>query len=100
MANGSGEIFGLWYQSYVAAPEADVLVISVPHLQFDWYWDDLERQAPDRMPEDRPSGFFDRVFAVADYNIGTREVYLAGEQPLYENRFRLVEAGPLRRVLP
>lgn len=100
LATEAGPIFSLWYQTYVAAPEADVLVISVPHLQYDWYWDDIRAQAPDRVPEERPEKFFDRNRAIIDYNLGTRAVWVAGKTDLYEGNYHLEERGPIRRVLP
>jgi hypothetical protein len=100
MATDAGPIFSLWYQTYVAAPESDVLVISVPHLQYDWYWDDMREQAPDRVPEERPQKFFDRNAAIIDYNLGNRAVWVAGETTLYERSYELDERGPIHRVLP
>ncbi|NQW17078.1 MAG: DUF2723 domain-containing protein [Chloroflexi bacterium] len=100
LANGSGPIFSLWYQSYVGDPDADVLIISVPHLQFDWYWDDMRSQAPDRIPENRPERFFDRNTAIIDYNLGSRAVWVAGETKLYESSYELEERGPIHRLLP
>ena len=100
LATEAGPIFSLWYQTYIAAPEADVLVISVPHLQYDWYWDDIRAQAPDRVPEERPEKFFDRNRAIIDYNLGTRAVWVAGKTDLYEGNYHLEERGPIRRVLP
>ena len=100
LASDAGPIFSLWYQTYIAAPEADVLVISVPHLQYDWYWDDIRAQAPDRVPEKRPEKFFDRNRAIIDYNLGTRAVWVAGETDIFDRNYHLEERGPIRRVLP
>jgi len=100
LASDAGPIFSLWYQTYIAAPEADVLVISVPHLQYDWYWDDIRAQAPDRVPEERPEKFFDRNRAIIDYNLGTRAVWVAGETDIFDRNYHLEERGPIRRVLP
>ena len=100
LAAEAGTIFSLWFQTYVAAPEADILIISVPHLQYDWYWDDIRAQAPDRMPADRPEKFFDRNAAIIDYNLGNRAVWVAGETDIYDRAYQLEERGPIRRVLP
>jgi hypothetical protein len=100
LAAEAGPIFSLWFQTYVAAPEADILVISVPHLQYDWYWDDIRAQAPDRMPAERPEKFFDRNTAIIDYNLGNRAVWVAGETDIYDRNYQLERRGPIRRVLP
>ena len=96
----TAEIFSLWYQSYIEDRDADVLVVSVNHLQFDWYWDDIRRQSPDRVPPERPEGFRERVLAIADYNLGIRPMYTAGKVAIYEDAYDLTLTGPLYRLEP
>lgn len=98
--DGTAQIFSLWYQSYVEDRAAGVLVVSVNHLQFDWYWDDIRREAPDRVPPERPEGFRDRVLAIADYNLGIRPMYTAGIVAIYEDAYDLTASGPLYRIEP
>lgn len=100
VASQSSELFSLWYQSYVVDPGADLLVVSQPHLQFDWYWDDIHRQAPDRIPAERPAGFRERVLAIVDYNLGVRPVYTVAKIPLYDREFTLVREGKIYRIEP
>ena len=98
--SGPGEVFSLWYQSYVADRDADVLVVSISHLQFDWYWDDLKRQAPELFPDIRPSGYQNRVRELVDYNLGVRHVYAAGDVAFYDAEYTLTPVGRLFRILP
>ena len=93
-------VFSLWYQSYVAEPGREVMPVSVPHIVFDWYWDDLARQFPDRMPDTRPTGLQARVFAIIDHNLGIRPLYEADAVAASFPEFRLVEDGVLSRIEP
>jgi hypothetical protein len=97
---GTVPVFSLWYQTYVAEPEAEVLAISVGHLRFDWYWDDVRRQAPDALPEAKPAQFEDRIYEAVDFNLGVRPVYVAGEIEFFEREYTLEPAGEIYRVLP
>jgi len=98
-------LFPLWYRTYVLEPEADVLVVSMSHLQFEWYWDDLRRQAPERVPAMPRSGFDDCLLAVVEHNLGFRPVYVTLEeekrgQELYAGRFTLAPEGEVARIEP
>ena len=93
-------VFSLWYQSYVAQTERAVMPVSVPHIVFDWYWDDLAQQFPERMPDSRPPGAQDRVSAIIDHNLGLRPIYEADADIATFPEFRLVEDGVLARIEP
>lgn len=92
------QLFSLWYQSYVAQPEKGVLVVSTALLRFDWYWDDLHRQAPDRIPSVRPADQLPRIIAVASFNEGLNPVFLTHDDKFYSSSFQLEPAGPLFHV--
>ena len=98
--DGGAQIFSLWYQSYIEDRDAGVLIVSVNHLQFDWYWDDVRRQAPDVLPEAKPDEFLNRIRAAIDFNLGVRPVYVAGEIGFFEKEYTLERAGEIYRVLP
>ncbi len=100
VTSGAVPVFSLWYQSYVAEPEAGVLALSMGHLQFDWYWDDVRRQAPDVLPEEMPDQFLNRIRVAIDFNLGVRPVYVAGEIGFFEKEYTLEPAGEIYRVLP
>ena len=93
-------VFSLWYQSYVAEIEQKVMPISVPHIVFDWYWDDLVIQFPERMPATRPESMQDRVLAVIDHNLGINPLYEADAGMTALPGLRLVEDGILFRIEP
>jgi hypothetical protein len=93
-------VFGLWYQAYVAEPEQDVMPVSVPHIVFDWYWDDLVEQFPDRMPAQRPDGLQPRVIAIIDHNLGINTLYDADATGASFPELNFVEDGVLRRIEP
>ncbi|MDP6821683.1 MAG: DUF2723 domain-containing protein [Dehalococcoidia bacterium] len=93
-------VFSLWYQSYVAETERAVMPVSVPHIVFDWYWDDLVDQFPERMPDTRPSGLQDRVLAIIDHNLGINPLYDSDATGETFPELRVVEDGVLMRIEP
>jgi hypothetical protein len=97
LASDSERVFSLWYQTYLGDSERDVMVVSVPHLQFDWYWDDLRRQYPDRVPPELPAGFDARVDALIAHNLGVTPVFAASRTGTMD-RYGLVEDGPIYRI--
>jgi hypothetical protein len=91
-------LFSLWYQSYIAEPERDVLIVSPALLRFGWYWEDLHRQAPGRMPESPVGPLTDRIKAVVSFNEGRTPVFLTHNDKSYSSYFQLEAAGNLYRV--
>jgi len=91
-------LFSLWYRGYVLEPEAGVLVVSMTHLQFDWYWDDLHRQAPGRVPGMPRTGYRDCLLAMVEHNLGVTPVYVTFEHELYGREFALVPDGDVFRI--
>jgi hypothetical protein len=89
------ELFSLWYHAYVSDPEDRILVVSTALLRFDWYWQDLRAQAPDRIPAARALGHLERITLIADFNEGATPVYLTHADKFYSNSFQLVPAGNL-----
>ena len=96
-ASDSERVFSLWYQSYLADPARQVMVVSVPHLQFDWYWDDIRRQYPSRVPLEPPAGFDARVDALIAHNLGVTPVFAASRTGILD-RYGLVEDGVIYRI--
>lgn len=90
--------FGLWYQSLVAEPEQDVAIIATFLLGFDWYWEHIQRQFPERVPRDVQGGAVMRVRAIAAHNIGLNPVFLTDDEDVHAVLFDLSEDGPLWRV--
>ena len=90
--------FSLWYQSLVVDPEQDVAVIATFLLGFDWYWEHIQRQYPDRIPPEDPVGSIQRLRAIVANNLGRTPVFLTREDASYSVLFSLAEAGPLWRV--
>lgn len=90
--------FGLWYQSLVVEPEQEVAVIGTFLLGFDWYWEHIQRQFPDRVPKDVRGGVTMRVDAIAEHNKGQNPVFLTSDTDNYATLFSLAEDGPLWRV--
>ncbi len=92
------QLFALVYQSQVANPELDVMVVGPVMLAHDWYWDQLVRYYGDRMPSERPEGFFQRVQWVISLNVGVRPVYSTHDDRPYHGDFNMVPEGDLFRV--
>ncbi len=90
--------FGLWYQAFVVEPEQDVAIIATFLLGFDWYWEHIQRQFPDRIPVGVQGGTSQRVRAIAAHNIGLNPVFLTDDEDSHAVLFELTEDGPLWRV--
>lgn len=90
--------FGLWYQSLVVEPEQDVAIIATFLLGFDWYWEHIQRQFPERIPQEDIIGFNRRLQQIVAHNFGTTSVFLVRDDASYSSRYSLVEDGVLWRV--
>jgi hypothetical protein len=90
--------FSLWYQALVVEPEQDVAIIATFLLDFDWYWEHIQRQFPDRVPAQDIFGSTPRLRAIVLNNLGHTPVFLTREDASYSVLFSLAEAGPLWRV--
>lgn len=97
LASDTERVFALWYQAYVAEPQSRIAVVSIPHLQFDWYWDDLRRQFPERVPDGPPRSFNARVDALIGHNVGVRPVYAASRTTTLD-RYTLTAEGVLFEI--
>ncbi len=90
--------FSLWYQSLVAEPEQDVAVIATFLMGFDWYWEHIKRQFPERVPQEVQGGAVMRIRAIAAHNLGLNPVYLTSDEDVHAVLFDLTEEEPLWRV--
>lgn len=90
--------FSLWYQALVAEPEQDVAIIATFLLEFDWYWEHIQRQYPERVPQDVQGGAVARVRSIASHNNGLNPVFLTDDEDTYAVQFNLIEVSPLWRV--
>ncbi len=90
--------FGLWYQAFVVEPEQDVAIVAAFLLHFDWYWEHLQRQFPDRMPDLESESTAARARAIASHNLGLNPVYMTDDEDRFAALFELTEEGPLWRV--
>jgi hypothetical protein len=100
-ARSAETVFSLWYQAYVPDREEDVMVVSVPHLQFDWYWEDLQAQFPERMPAESPASHSQRAQWIIDENLGVRPVFDADPKRarvLLPEYYVLVPIGDIVRI--
>jgi len=69
------ELFSLWYGRYALDERPDVTVVSSRLLQYDWYWEQLERRYPSIVPEQIPLGASPRLAALIEESIGVRPIY-------------------------
>jgi hypothetical protein len=91
--------FSLWYQSLVVDPEQDVAVIAAFLLNFDWYWEHIQRQFPDRVPQDDLAGRAGRLRGIMLNNLGQTPVFLTEfEEAWYSNLLSATEVEPLWEV--
>lgn len=87
--------FGLWYQSLVAEPEQDVAVIAAFLINFDWYWDHIMRQFPERIPDAEGLSRFQRIRAIGSHNLGKSDVFITHPESGYASQFQLREVDEL-----
>ena len=92
------QLFALVYESQVASPELDVMVVGPVMLQHDWYWDQLVEHYGDRMPSERPDDFFERVQRVVGQNLGIVPVYSTHDDRSYHRGLNMVPDGDVFRV--
>ena len=91
-------MFALVYQSQVANPELDVMVVGPAMLQHDWYWDSLVKFYGDRMPSERPDSFLQRVEWVVGLNLGNVPLYATHDDRDWYKGFNKVPDGDLFRT--
>jgi len=89
------ELFAFVYQSQVANPELDVMVVGPGMLQYDWYWDSLVKYYGDRMPAEKPGEFADRVGAVVAHNLGLVPIYAVTDDRYWYDQFNMVPVDDL-----
>jgi hypothetical protein len=92
------QLFALVYESQVARPGLDVMVVAPVMLQHDWYWDQLVRQYGNRMPSERPDDFFQRVQWLMSLILGVAPVYSTRDDRSYHQDFNMVPDGDLFRI--
>ncbi len=98
MVTSDEDTFGLWYMRYVERRREDVTVVVVPLIQFDWYWNDMHKLFPDRVPIPAPQDFGERVLQVAESNLGKVPVYTTYQEPRLDEKYTLEKDGDLYRV--
>jgi hypothetical protein len=91
------KVFGLWYQEMVAEPDSGVAVVALHMLPYDWYWEQLQRRFPERIPAGTPpSSWTERIAAIVGHNPERRVFFTARGD--YNDGWILVEEGPLLAV--
>ena len=86
--------FSLWYMRFVEETDRDVATVTVPLLQFDWYWRETHARFPTRLPQDPPDDPGDAVLSIAEHNQGGARLFFTYWQPALEERFELTPVGP------
>ena len=92
------ELFAFVYQSQVANPELDVMVVGPAMLQYDWYWESLVKYYGDRISAEKPAAFTARVGAVVGHNLGLVPVYAVTDDRYYYDQFNMVLVGDLFKI--
>lgn len=92
------ELFALVYQSQVEEPELDVMVVAPIMLHHDWYWEQLAQYYPDRMPNEMPESFEQRLEWVVGESLGVVPIFTTDNDRDHHDNFNLVPDGDLFRV--
>jgi hypothetical protein len=87
--------FSLWYMRFVGDTDRDLATVTVPLLQFDWYWRETQKRFPTRLPQDPPDDPGDAVMAIAEHNQGGARLFFTYWHPVLEELFQLAPAGPV-----
>ena len=93
------DTFGLWYMLYVDNVRPDIIVIAMPLLQFNWYWEDLTKLFPQNIPKLRPEKFTDRLISIAEYNDNQYfPVYSTYNDPILNSHFTFNAKGSVYQL--
>ena len=92
------KLFALTYQAQVESPELDVMIVGTNMLQFDWYWDQLALHYGDRMPDERPAYYLDRIELIVSENMGLVPIYSTNDDRPHHELFTLIPEGDLFKV--
>jgi len=99
LAADEARTFSLWYLSYVEQRERDVVPISAPLLQFDWYWRDTHERYPDRFPPAPPDDPEQIMSTIMDH-AGDDGIYFTYWHPFLAENFDLQSNGAIYHALP
>ena len=87
--------FSLWYMRYVEENARDVATVTVPLLDFDWYWNSIHKRYPNRIPPGVPADLAEGVTRIVEHNDGGARVFFTyWDLFLYES-FELETVGML-----
>ena len=76
----------------------DIIVIAMPLLQFNWYWDDLSKLFPQNIPKLRPEKFTNRLITIAEYNNKHFPVYSTYSDTILNSHFTLNLKGDVYQL--
>ncbi len=93
MVASDEDSFGMWYLRYVERRRQDVVVVVMPLLQFDWYWNDMHQLFPDRIPASPPQDFGQRVVQIAESNQGEVPIYATYSDQNLDSKLTLAKDG-------
>ena len=90
---GEETTFSLWYMGFVEESDRDVAPIAATLLQFEWYWRDMHRRFPDRIPHEFPAGQPDMLRQIVGYNEGHNSVFFTYRNAYLTTVFDLEDKG-------
>jgi hypothetical protein len=96
-----GPTFVLWYFQHVVTKRKDVTIISMPLLRYEWYLENIKISSP-QLNILEPQANRSLVAQLVAANLANHPVYFffPEEPPSFLQKYKLLKAGPLHRVLP
>lgn len=93
--------FSLWYIRHVEETERDVATLTVPLLNFDWYWNNVTSRFPDRIPPGVPENLTEGITRIVEHNDGKSKVFFTYWNQLLDELFLLdmIETGSAGQLL-
>ncbi len=75
-------------------------ILGAALLQFDWYWESIRRQFPDRVPAERPEDFAESLRSIVEHNAGDSRVFFTYREGLISDSHNLTLVGRLFEARP
>lgn len=95
MSRDERNAFALWYMRFVEDTDRDLATVTVPLLQFDWYWEETHDRFPTRLPPTPVGEPVDALLAIAERNQGVARLFFTYWHPVLEELFELTPVGPV-----
>jgi hypothetical protein len=99
VTDGDAHLFALWYYRYVRAPDARVAVVSREMLQYDWYYDQVQRTMPELPDKSVVPSLAQRLQEVIEQNLRRGRAVYATTQDEWFTAYSMKNLGALYQIV-